>query len=189
MTTTIQTFNAMLRQFLQELSDTFPEDASLALSLDGLESLVQANARKPLQLFLEAMTPHATLVMNKDPALFSQGMVLPGSLDLKTYWESPDLSESSKAFIWQYIQNLFLLGSMVSALPPEMMGAIESMAMDCASKIQSGETDLASMTSMLMGGGGGAGISSLFDSLMSSDALSSLCSAPPDTPKKRLSKK
>ena len=178
--TTLQSFNSLLGTFLQELSDTFPEDANLAVSADGLSSLVKVNARKPLHLFMEAMSPHAQLVMTKDDALFAQPVSLVAGLDLKTLWDSPDLSDASKDAIWQYIQSLFLLGSTVSALPPEMLGAIESMAQDCASKIESGETSLESMTSMLLGGGGGAGLSSLFGSLLSSDAAtpsSLLCSA------------
>ena len=169
--TTLQTFNTLLRQFLDELATTFPEDAALAVSVPSFDKLVKANARKPLDLFNESLGPHAQLVMTKDPALFDQGLTIAGTIDLKTYWETPDLTDASRAAIWQYLQSLLALASTVSALPPEMLTAIESMAQECASKISSGETDLASMTSMLLGNGAGAdggGLASLFNSLGSS---------------------
>ena len=163
--TTLQAFNGLLRNFMDELSQTFPEDTTLATSVTGLDVLVKANARKPLQLFMEAVGHHAQLILTKDPALFEQSLTLSGTLDLKKYWDSPGLSQASKDAIWGYLQQLYLLGSTVSALPPEMLGAIESMAQQCASKIESGEADLSSITSMLMGGGGGD-ISSLMSGLM-----------------------
>jgi hypothetical protein len=157
---TLHAFNALLRAFIEELAHTFPEDATLAVSLTGLDTLIKANARKPLQLFMEAVSAHAQLILSKDPTLFDQPITLPGALDLKKYWDSPGLSDASKDGIWGYIQQLYLLGSTVSALPPEMLGAIESMAQQCASKIESGEADLSSITSMLLGGniGGLAGM-------------------------------
>lgn len=151
--TTLQAFNTLLRNFMHELCQTFPEDATLSLSLDGLDALVKANARKPLELFMEAVGAHAQLILTKDPALFATPLTLSGTLDLKTYWDSPGLSDASKDAIWQYLQQLYLLGSTVSALPAEMLTAIESMAQECASKIESGEADLASVTNMLLNGG------------------------------------
>lgn len=161
--TTLQAFNTLLRNFLHELSMTFPEDATLAVALDGLDALVKANARKPLELFMEAVGAHAQLVLTKDPALFDEPLTISGTLDLQTYWRSPGVSDASKDAIWQYLQQLYLLGSTVSALPAEMLTAIESMAQECAGKIERGEADLAGITSMLLNGGlgnlagGGAG--------------------------------
>lgn len=168
--TTLQAFNTLLRNFLHELTQTFPEDSTLAVSLDGLDTLAKMNARKPLEVFMEAIGAHAQLLLTKDPALFHTPLTLPGSLDLKTYWDSPDLSQASRDAIWQYLQQLYLLGSTVSALPPDMLTAIESMAQECASKIEAGEADLGSVTNMLLSGGlgnlmGGAGSADGLDTL------------------------
>ena len=168
--TTLQAFNTLLRNFLHELTQTFPEDSTLAVSLDGLDTLAKMNARKPLEIFMEAIGAHAQLLLTKDPALFRTPLTLPGNLDLKTYWDSADLSEASRDAIWQYLQQLYLLGSTVSALPPDMLTAIESMAQECASKIESGEADLGSVTNMLLSGGlgnlmGGAGSAGGLDTL------------------------
>lgn len=172
--TTLQAFNALLRNFMDELAQTFPEDATLSASLTGLDALVKANARKPLQLFMDAVGAHAQLILTKDPALFAQPLTLSGAFDLKKYWDSPGLSEASKDAIWGYLQQLYLLGSTVSALPPEMLGAIETMAQECASKIESGEADLSSITSMLLSGGGGLGLGSLGGAAGAGNPLASL---------------
>lgn len=158
--TTLQAFNALLRNFMDELAQTFPEDVTLSVSTTSFDALVKANARKPLQLFMEAAGAHAQLILTKDPALFEHPLTLAGALDLKKYWDSPGLSEASKDAIWGYLQQLYLLGSTVSALPPEMLGAIETMAQECASKIESGEADLSSITSMLLGGNIGGALGS-----------------------------
>lgn len=154
---TIQSFNSLLRNFIEELCHAFPEDATLHMYFDGFDMLAGSNARKPLELFMEAMGPHGQHIMNKDPQLFSQPLSLSGGIDLKTYWDSPDLSEASRQAIWQYLQTLYIMASTVSALPPEMVAAIDSIA----SKVESGEVDLAgslgSLTSMFLGGGAGAG--------------------------------
>lgn len=179
MTTTVQSFNAMLKNFIHELTLTFPEDQTIAMYYDGFDTLVKANARKPLELFMNALSPHAQYIMTKDPALFAQPLSLGADLDLKAIWEHPDLSQSSKDAIWQYLQSLFLLATTVSALPPDMLNAIENLAQECAGKIQNGETDFASVTQMLMGGGSQA-LSSLLGG-GSANPLASLLSPPPSS--------
>ena len=59
---------------------------------------------------------------------------------------------------------LFMLGQTVSQLPPQLLQAIESVAMNCATQMQDPENvDFAGLSQMLMGGlgsvlgGGGAG--------------------------------
>lgn len=178
---TIQSFNGLLRNFIQELCQTFPEDATLAMCLEGFDTLVKANARKPMDLFMQSVGPHAQFIMSKDPALFEKPLTLSGTLDLKTYWDSPGLSQASKDAIWQYLQTLYMLASTVSAVPPEMLSAIESLAQNCATKIQSGEADLTSVTNMLLHGGE-SGLSSLLGTLgLGADAdMNALLTAPSD---------
>jgi hypothetical protein len=202
--TTLQAFNTLLRNFLQELSMTFPEDATLAVALDSLDALIKANARKPVELLMEAIGPHAQLLLTKDPALFDAPLTISGTLDLQTYWTSPGLSDASKDAIWQYLQQLYLLGSTVSALPAEMLTAIESMAQECAGKIERGEADLAGITSMLLNGGlgslaaggpgGGGGLGGLGGGLGGLGGLASLLGGgadddddvvPPAAPRRR----
>lgn len=148
--TTVQAFNTMLRNFLEELRDVFPEQQDVATFLAGFDAFVMLNARKPLEVFMDAVSPHSDLLMARDPRLFDR-LDFPG-IDFAAMWNSPDVSEATHGAIWQYLHTLFLLGSTVSSLPPELLTSIESVASDCVEKIQSGQLDFGAMAGALMSG-------------------------------------
>lgn len=153
--TTVQAFNTMLKNFLGELADVFPEEAQITTFLHTFDSLVTLNPRGPLELFVDSLTPHAPLAMAKDPALFDK-LQFPGGIDFQRLWRT-DISDNTREAIWQYINLLFLLGTTVRNMPPEMLQGIEAMAQSCAAQMESGELDFGSLGAMLMGGMGGAG--------------------------------
>lgn len=171
---TIQSFNGLMRSFIEELCHTFPEDETLHMCFEGFDALVKVNARKPLELFMESLGPYAQHILTKDPALFQQPIPLSG-IDLKTYWDAPGLSEASRNAIWQYLQTLYMIASTVSAVPPELLQAIETVAQDCATKIQSGEADFASITNMLLNPSpdGSGGIASLLGNMLAPSSTAS----------------
>jgi hypothetical protein len=147
---TVQAFNSMLKNFLDELSSTFPDVAAIRVYTEGFDTLVGANARKPLQVFMEAVSPHADAVMRRDPELFSTLNL--GGIDFKMLWAS-DISDATRNAIWQYLHMLFLLATTVSSVPAELLSSIESVAQNCADKMQDGQMDFSSMSKLLMGGG------------------------------------
>ena len=149
---TIQAFNTMLKTFLEELVSVFPEEVRVSAFLESFDTLVELDARKPLQLFVEAITPHAQLAMAKDPALFDH-LKFPGGIDFKRMW-SADISDATREAIWQHINLLFLLGTTVQSMPPEMLESIETVAKNCADQVQNGELDFTSLGNMLMSNGG-----------------------------------
>ena len=154
-TMTVQAFNSMLKNFLDELDSTFPDVTAIRVYNEGFDTLVKANVRKPLQIFMEAVSPHADAVMRRDPGLFSTLNL--GGIDFKGLWAS-DISDATRNAIWQYLHMLFLLATTVSSVPPELLSSIESVAQNCADKMQHGEMDFSSMSKMLMGGGGAEGL-------------------------------
>lgn len=148
---TVQAFNELLKNFLSEMAETFPEQKSIGVFVEGFDSLVKANARKPVDLFMQALTPHTDFVMARDPRLFEQPIELGGSVNLQAIWQQEDLSDASKDAIWQYIHTLFLLGSTIQHMPQEMLQSIEAVAKDCASKVQVGDQlDMSSMAAAMM---------------------------------------
>ncbi len=164
---TVAAFNNMLSGFLDELVDVFPESPEVSRFRDGLPSLVAANARKPLELFMEAAAPHQERVMAKDASVF--GELSLGGIDFAKMWAA-DLSDNTRDAIWQYLHMLFVLGSTVLAVPPELLSGIESVANSCADKIQAGDLDFSAVAQMLLGnnalagmlaGGGGDGVGAL----------------------------
>ena len=165
MSSTITAFNQMMKNFLEELQATFPEEGKVGVVVEAFDDLARINAKKPMELFVAALAPHAPLVTSKNPALFDQPIELPGGLDMSTLWAKEDVAPETRDAIWQYIQMLFMLGTTVQNLPPQLLETIENVAMNCATQMQASDQpmDFGSLSSMLMGGlgnvmgGGGMG--------------------------------
>lgn len=148
---TVQAFNTMLKNFMEELADVFPEEKQIRMFLDGFDSLVALNARAPMDMFTDALAPHTELAMAKDPQLFKI-LKFPGGIDFDALWSS-DISDNTRDAIWQYINLLLLLGTTVRSMPAEMLQGIETVAKNCADQMQSGQLDFSALGSMLMNGG------------------------------------
>lgn len=148
--TTLTAFNNMLKAFLDELVVVFPEQKDVATFAASFDTFVAISPRQPLDTFMAAMSPHAQLLMAKDPALFGQ-LQFPG-IDFRAMWTSEGVTDVTKTAIWQYLQSLFLLGTTIQSLPPELLQSIETVAHDCAEKLQGGDMDFGTMASALMGG-------------------------------------
>jgi len=167
MCSTIDAFNSTLKSFMQELVEVFPDEpgtGKVQLFLSGFDIFLAGNKRAAMDGFLEALTPHADMITAKDAKLFRK-LELPGGISLKELWKKA--SDGTKDAVWQYLQMLFLLGSTAASVPPEMLNAIEGMASEYADKVKTGELDINSVTSMLLGGGAGGALGALdFASLM-----------------------
>ena len=178
MSSTISAFNQMMKNFLEELHATFPEEAKVGVVVEAFDDLARINAKKPMELFVAALAPHAAFVTAKNPALFDQPIELPGGLDMSTLWAKEDVPPATRDAIWQYIQMLFMLGTTVQNLPPQLLATIESVAMNCAEQMQASDQpmDFGSLSSMLMGGLGNVMGSGGLDALT---ALGGSGAAPP----------
>lgn len=165
MSTTVDAFNTTLKNFLQELVDVFSEEPGIGkiqLFVAGFDMYIASNKRAAMDAFLEALTPHAAYISAKDSKLFKV-LELPGGISLKELWKKA--SDKTRDATWQYLQMLFLLGSTAAAVPADMLGSIENMASEYATKVKSGEMDLSGVASMLFGGAGlgGSGPGSFLD--------------------------
>ena len=52
------------------------------------------------------------------------------------------MSDATKGAVWQYLQTLYMLGTTITAIPQETLSVIESVAKDCADKMQSGDGEI-----------------------------------------------
>jgi len=129
----------MLQQFLTELEDTFPEEKTFKKYHASFDIMRAANPRKCVDVFMNAISKHANLIMQKDDTLFDHF----DELDIKKYW-TPDLSQGTKDAIWQYLQTLNILGMTITSIPADMLSMVEGVA----AKITDG---------FVNGGGGGGG--------------------------------
>ena len=148
--TTLSAFNAMLKEFIGELSATFPEIPELELYKLGFDHYVNIDPIKPLNLFMNALSPYAEMIMSRDNALFEKDIDLGMNVKLDALWNAGDISEATQGAMWNYISTLFLLGSTIRAMPPDILNSVESIAKNCADKVQNGELDFASMMPSLM---------------------------------------
>lgn len=153
--TTLVAFNAMLKDFLGDLHSTFPEVDALGLFTLGFDHLIQITPRKPLEMFMKTLIPHSGLVMARDNALFDQELDLGYSINLSDMWNAEGVTESTRAAMWQYISTLFLLGTTIENMPADMLASVESLAQDCAAKVDRGEMGMNDIMSLMMNSMGG----------------------------------
>jgi hypothetical protein len=142
MATTTNAFNDMMQQFLDELVLTFPDEKKLVKYQNTFFVLRSASPKKPMKQFMQEISPYANQLMQRDEDFFktnSKDIPFLDDLDIARLW-SDDLSETTKAAIWQYIQTLYILGTTLSSLPAETIHMIESVAQKCASQLQGNAT-------------------------------------------------
>lgn len=162
--TTVKAFNEMYGQFLDELTQTFPEE-------EAVKSVsAEPRTKETFTNFMSELGPWANQLMAKDPGFFVESNPFVKRLNLHVIWAREDATENTKAAIWQYLQTMYILGNTMSMFPPETLSMIESAAEACAKNMQAqggglNEQDLmAGMNNMLaqmMGGGGGGGMAGL----------------------------
>jgi hypothetical protein len=156
--TSISAFNEMMDQFMIELKQTFPEEKALGKYYTGFDILRKSNPRKMVIEFMNEITPFASQIMNKDERFFLNECNLPAVLDemnIRTHW-TPELSQSTKDAIWQYLQTLYMLGTTIVSIPSETLNMIEAVAKQCADTMQgSGNIDQSALMSSMSGLFGG----------------------------------
>lgn len=102
----MSSFNDIMRQFLSDLTDVFPEDVAIQSSLESFEDIVRINFKKPAQMFAETIGPHLVKIMHHDESVFSE-LNMPG-VDFQKLWKS-DISDNTKNAIFCYLKQLLLL--------------------------------------------------------------------------------
>ena len=103
---TVGDFNEVMRKFLTDLSDVFPEDTAIQASLESFEDIVRVNYKKPLHMFAESMTPYAKKIADEDETMFDE-MHFPG-IDFKKLWNS-GISDNTKHAIFAYLKQLLIM--------------------------------------------------------------------------------
>ena len=139
--TSVGAFNDMMEQFLNELVTTFPEEKGIKKYQASFEIVRKANPRKCVDSFMAAVSPYASRLTAKDESIMTEDISFLTQVNISKYW-TPELSQITKDAIWQYLQTLYMLGMTISAIPTETLSMIESVASQCADKIQSGEGQL-----------------------------------------------
>ena len=156
----VQAFNELMDQFIQELRATFPEESAIKKWYNAIDLMKGANSKGIMDVFMVNVAPYSQQLMAKDESFFGSDVKIVKDLNLGSLWNS-DLSQTTKDAIWQYLQTLFMMGTTIQAVPPEMMKSIETMAEQCAQQLEGQDpTQLGSSLMGMLGsmfGDGGAG--------------------------------
>ena len=112
----VDTFNELLLQFVDELAHTFPENTIVKTYRNTVSMLIKKDPGVCLETFIKNVKPHEDLIRNQDERIFeelSRSYGILKTLDLESMWKS-ELSDNSRSAIWQYVQGLYVLGNNVS---------------------------------------------------------------------------
>jgi len=101
-----ETFNSLMRSFISDLSEVFPEDPAIRSSFSSFDELVRINYRKPMMMFMDSVGQYAESIANRNENMFMH-LSFPG-IDFKKLWFS-NISNNTKDAIWQYLSQLLLI--------------------------------------------------------------------------------
>jgi hypothetical protein len=135
--TTVNAFNDMMEQFLNELNMTFPENKSVIKFQASFELLRNTTPRKILDNFMDAVTPYTKKIMSRDETFITEdakNIPTISEIDLGTMWGQA--SEQTKGAIWQYLHTLIVLGTTIKSFPSDTLTMIEELAQKCASQME-----------------------------------------------------
>jgi len=148
--TSVRAFTELLDKFLEELIEVFPEESTLKKYQASYDLMKKTNPRKVVDVFMASVIPYQKQISAADEQFFLNNNIdfLDG-LNIKNWWND-DLSDNTKACIWQYIQNLTILGITIVSIPTEMMEGIENLAdkMAQGAKSEGGSEDAAPQIDM-----------------------------------------
>jgi len=159
MDTTLLGFADMLTQFLEATSEVWPEDTvirdyKLKMDLAINQALSPALKREAMEKVIHKwhtnLTPYYQRCAQRDPTVFTETeseMIL--AINLRAKWLDPGIDEETRDCVWEYVLEMNryaqLYSGLFSQIPSNTLGKIQSTAMGLASKIQSGQMNLADL--------------------------------------------
>lgn len=141
MSSTIDAVVDMIKEFMTELSKTYPESEKVSRKLKEIESLEQNEKDEFFEKFNEDIKGCSHYISKKNPKIFKKSVFF-NAIDMNELWEI-DVDEGTREAIWKYINTIHLLCTTLSVIPKDLMSNIEKMAQECATKMTaSGNNDL-----------------------------------------------
>ena len=152
-------FNDTLLEFLNDLTETFPEEKQIPVLTTKTELLKKSNPRKLVENCMKRLAPLANQIVQKDETIFKENSELIPGLNMSSMWDS-NLSDNSKNAIWEYLNTLLMLGTTIMSIPGNMLQQIEAMANTCVQQMEAEDMKPDDMIlqaqQALLGGGGGS---------------------------------
>jgi len=150
--TSVAAFNEMLSQFLVELHKTFPDETGIKKMITSFELIKHTSPNLVVDTFMTGVSPYADKISSKDESFLLNEIDTIDflkDLNIKSYWGR--MSDSTKAATWQYLQTLYMLGTTIKSIPSETLSMIETIAKECADKMEKdgGEIDQGALMNMM----------------------------------------
>jgi hypothetical protein len=143
--TTVRSFNHILEEFVDELSETFNDYPQIMLFKAGLPGMLEKDPWYGVNTMMETLAPHGEKIMNNDRTFFEEDLHLGMGLKLNQLWQE-DLDDDTRDAIANYVSTLFMLGMTLKSIDPNLMQQIEGIAQTAAMGMkQQGKMDVASM--------------------------------------------
>jgi len=127
-------FNNMLGSFYDDLLAVFPDNKVIK------DASVKPRTKSVMDRFMKYTGSRAHLLNVKDPSFFSEKNKFMKDIGVVDVWET--LSDTNKAAVWSHVQNLYMLGTSISMLPPEMLAMVEGTAEKFAKEMAEGGGEL-----------------------------------------------
>lgn len=127
---TVESFNELMNQFIDELVLTFPDVKTFKKYQSSFILVKKTQPKMALKEFYASVSPYGEKIMKKDDTFFTEdaeNIDFVNDLKIKDIW-TPDLSVNTKNAIWQYMQTLYILATTIQSLPQETLTAIEDIA-------------------------------------------------------------
>ena len=135
----VSAFNQTLQEFLNELSQMFPDDKSIITQKEKLGLTEISDSNTALDSVMPILAKHASVITTKDEGSLNLINEAFPEIDLVTLWNS-NLSDNTKKTIWEYLNTLLMLGTTIKTIPTNMLSEIEKIAQSCVSQMQENNT-------------------------------------------------
>jgi hypothetical protein len=158
--TVLGEFIDLMAQFLTALKEVFPECPAIAsiktlfdFKMGQQPRQRRAAAAEGIQDWFRHMSPWFEACRRFDERVFSADIPIMTQLKIQEKL-TPELHPETKEAVWEYVQKLNDLANMYQmydTVPTGMMGNIQAMASDIATKIQAGEMAFSDLNLMKLG--------------------------------------
>ena len=121
----LREFNSLIEEFMEDLTDAYPENINFRVYQRGIEFCNQANLKKGYESFGYYVLPYENKIRERDESFFletndikkelttqklevdEQSII--NMLHLKDLWINPKTPKSDKDCVWNYLNNLITL--------------------------------------------------------------------------------
>jgi hypothetical protein len=135
-------FNNMLGGFYDDLLAVFPDNKVIQ------EASKKPRTRLTMDRFMKYTGSRSHLLSSRDPSFFSEKNKFMKEIGVCDVWN--ELSDKNKEAVWGHIQNMYMLGTSISMLPPQMLAMVEGTAEKFAKEVtEGGEFDEAKLMSSM----------------------------------------